>query len=39
MNVLYKKDQGKSMRKQVFYPDEVGHNIDQNFETFEEASE
>ena len=39
MNVLYKKNQGKSMRKEGGYSGEVGHNIGQNFENFQGASE
>ncbi len=38
-NVLYKKNQGKSMRKEGAYSGEVGHNIGQNFENFQGASE
>ena len=27
VNVLHKRDQRKLMRKEVFYPEEIGHNI------------
>ena len=39
MNVLYKKNQGKSMRKEGSYSGEVSHNIGQNFKTFQGAPE
>ena len=39
MNVLYKKNQGKSMRKEGGYRGEISHNIGQNFSNFQGASE
>ena len=39
MNVFYKKNQGKSMRKEGGYSGEVSHNIGQNFGTFQGASD
>ena len=37
MNVLHKKNQGKSMRKEGAYRNEFGRNIGQKNEDFERA--